>query len=423
MNFARLNHILIPSTKDGRDRIRKARWSKLFRPIVWWYDALTDEGRVLSIIWLLASVLGLRADTTQAYIFWTVLSGLLGVSLLFRPAFRLRGVQIRLDHPTRVTAGDPVDFTVVLTNDGPRDVHALRIAGPFLPWDGAYLTDRPSLATLPAGETARVDVRARFSARGEHHLDTFMVRALVPLGLAAGRPVRSSSLRFTVVPPITPISRMSTPMAHRYQPGGVALASSTGESMELLGVRPYRPGDPVRDLHARSWARTGQPIVREYRQEYFTRVGVVLDTNARNEAQLEASISLCAGVVAWFSRGEALIDLLVVGSAFHSLTVGRSLGFLEQALDLLASVEASATFDSSALARGLEPHLDRLSCVVVVVQRWDAERERVVRRIREQSVGVRVLMVTPGTEAEGAPPELVTSVALDAVTSGRPLAL
>ena len=111
----------------------------------------------------------------------------------------------------------------------------------------------------------------------------------------------------------------------------MALASKTGESMDLLGVRPYRPGDPARDLHARSWARTGQPVVREFQEEYFSRVGVVVDIDGSLEdpPRFEASLSLAAGVIARLSRGEALIDLLVVGEEVHSLTIGRSLGFLD----------------------------------------------------------------------------------------------
>src|SRR6185437_10313511 len=132
---------------------------------------------------------------------------------------------------------------------------------------------------------------------------------------------------------------LATPPGARYQPGGVALASKTGESMDLLGVRPYRPGDPVRLLHARTWARTGTPVVREYQEEYFSRIGVIIDAAAPSPRVLEAILQLAAGAVAFLSRGEALIDLLVVGERVHDLTIGRHLGFLDQALDLLACVE------------------------------------------------------------------------------------
>jgi uncharacterized protein (DUF58 family) len=47
-----------------------------------------------------------------------------------------------------------------------------------------------------------------------------------------------------VVPRVANVARLPPIVATRHQPGGVALASKAGESMDLLGVRPYRPGDP-----------------------------------------------------------------------------------------------------------------------------------------------------------------------------------
>src|SRR5262249_31367271 len=160
---------------------------------------------------------------------------------------------------------------------------------------------------------------------GLHHLDPFTAAAVVPLGLACGPRRSSDGVKLYVVPKIANVTRLPLAMATKHQPGGVALASKAGESMDLLGVRPYKPGDPVRDLHARTWARTGEPAVREYQQEYFTRVGVVLDTSfsARDPDALEAAIELAAGVIAKLTRGEALIDVLVVGDVVHELTLGR----------------------------------------------------------------------------------------------------
>src|SRR6185369_4338423 len=108
--------------------------------------------------------------------------------------------------------------------------------------------------------------------------------------------------------------------------------SRTGDATDLLGVRPYRPGDPVRDLHARSWARHGSPMVREYQEEYFTRIGVVVDADASaaSPAHVEAALSLAAGVIACLCRGEALVDVLVTGEHLEQFSLGRSLGSLDQ---------------------------------------------------------------------------------------------
>jgi uncharacterized protein (DUF58 family) len=386
-NFARLNHVLIPSTKDGRDRIRSGWVGKLGWPVMVLYGAFTDEGRMVSLLGVIIGVFGIDTRNTELYVLWAILTGALLASLLVRPLYTLHGVRASVAAPRRVLVGEELVFGVTISNDGARDVDALRVTGPFLPWDGRWVRDSSGVARLKRGESARVELRARFVARGEHHLDSFRAAALVPFGLARGRSLATSGTRFLVLPKIARVVRVTIPQTRRDQTGGVALASKTGESMELLGVRPYRPGDPLRHLHARSWARTGQPIVREYQEELFRRVAVVVDIDALDEARSESAISLAAGVVSHLARGEAIIDLLVAGERVHDLTLGRNLGFLEQALELLACLETSAppTSHAAALLAQLEPHFDRLSSVIVI----DAgtRSAQIVDRVRASGIG------------------------------------
>jgi uncharacterized protein (DUF58 family) len=402
VNFARLNHILIPSTKAGRDRLRRTFFGRLFTLSWVGYYVLSREGRVVAWMWIFAGLLGMDVRMRQSYLVWSVLTGLLLMALIIRRFFALDGVKLSLHVPRRVAVGDEVAFTVRFKNSSHHEHQSIRISGPLLPWDGKYLTRKMALRSLPPGETCDVPVRARFIARGEHHLDPFVAAALVPLGLSEGPILISKGVRFLVVPKIAPVRRLRTPMVQRYQPGGVTLASRTGESMELLGLRPYRPGDPVRDIHAKTWARLGVPVVREYQQEYFTRIGVVVDTDIRvaDEARMEAALSLAAGVVAHLSRGEALIDLLVVGQEIHQLTLGRSLGFLDQALDLLACVGPGPKLDPDLLGKRLAPHLAQLSSVVLISLAWDEPRQTLADRIRSGGVACRVLLVTRNEDGD-----------------------
>jgi hypothetical protein len=93
----------------------------------------------------------------------------------------------------------------------------------------------------------------------------------------------------------------------------------------------------------------------------------VLDTGIADSGRLEAAIELAAGVVARLSRGEALIDVLVVGDTIHQLTLGRSLGWLDQALELLAEVQRGPGLDAERLVERLKPHFGRLSAVLAIV--------------------------------------------------------
>jgi uncharacterized protein (DUF58 family) len=403
VNLARLNHILIPETKAGRDRLRRTGIGRVvFGPLSRTYLALSPEGRGLVMFTAFAGLAGLDVLRTEAHWLWTGLFALLVGSLAAKRWFALPGVSVVVAGPRRAAVGAWVELRVTLRNAGRRSHVDVRVDRPFLPWDGTWAGAPPAIGSLPAGAETTVTARAKFVARGEHHLDVFGACARVPLGLARGPRVESRGLRITIVPRIAPVRSLDLPLSRRHHPGGVARAAVSGEALELVGVRPYRPGDRVRDLHAKTWARTGVPAVREYQQEYFSRVGVLLDTDctyAREEV-LEPAVSLAAGCIARLSHGEALIDVLVVGDALHELLHGRGAGQLDQALEHLATIAATRPLDASSALRRLEPHLDRLSSVVLVLLAWDPPRDLLVRSLRERGVGCRVAVV--GSKARNA---------------------
>ncbi len=395
IDFARLNHILIPKGKEERDRFRASRTGRVLIPLVGlFWGSLTDEGRSLVVVTFLVGAVSVDVRNTTGYVFFSLLVGLLVGSLIAALRLRLVDVTLAVDAPRRVTVGEPVTFTIACTRGrvaAPRD--PVRVRGPFLPWDGTWLDEAPAEIVVQQGGTASAKMRARFVARGLHHLDPFTAAAVAPGGLACGPRRPTGAVKLHVVPRVANVVRLPFTVAARHQPGGVALASKSGEAMDLLGIRPYRPGDPVRDLHARSWARTGIPVVREYQQEYFTRVGVVLDTDIDDADRLEAAIELAAGVIAYLSRGEALVDVLVVGDAVHELTLGRSLGTLDQALELLASVERGPSLSAAKLLGRLEPYLSRLSTVVVIALGEGEQRTALERGISGRGIACTTLLV------------------------------
>jgi uncharacterized protein (DUF58 family) len=215
--------------------------------------------------------------------------------------------------------------------------------------------------------------------------------------------VESNLSFFTVVPGFPVVHGLAVPRSPRHQPGGIALASRTGEALELMGVRPYQPGDRIRDLHPATWGRTGVPHVRHYHQEYFFRTAVVLDVNTRagrvSERRFEASISLAAGCLAALVKGEALVDLLVCCEQAEPLTIGRRTGTLDMALDVLACLEARRTAAMDALKDRLAPLLPRLSSLVFITLDDDDGSRDLTRWISDRGVNCRVLAV--GTPPSG----------------------
>jgi len=426
VNWQRLNYVLIPAARSrrpiaepfGEPSSRGARW------LLRLYRAFTREGRWLFVIGLVTGAFAVDVMHTQVYLLFSLLVSVILASLLVSPSLRLPELSLRVHAPSRVFVGAEVSFVVecARTVPGP-STPWLRVEGPFLPYFGRWLSHPAAMADVRFGASSSTTLKARFSERGDLTLGRFRVSALVPLGLASGPPRQSSPVWLRVVPRPANVLRLGIELATRHQPGGVALASKTGESMDLRGVRPYRKGDRVRDLSARTWARTGKPAVREYQEEYFTRVGVVLDCVAppkrsvRSEEAFEAAVSLTAGVVAHLGRGDALVDLLVTSGEIHALTLGRSLGFLEQALDHLAVADLEANVDRSRLLERLAPYLARLSAVVMVIDGWDEAREAFVRGVEKS--GVRVHAIAVGAPANAG----VKVVSVASILAGNGLVL
>ncbi|MEO8180714.1 MAG: DUF58 domain-containing protein [Deltaproteobacteria bacterium] len=419
--LTRLNHILVPPTKRERDRYRRGRIGRRLMRLSWVLARLSREGRALTSMASLSLLFAAGLGRSESHLLSIATISLILSALLCSRGYRLSSVSASASAPQRVALGDEIQIVIELSNAGSRPWHRLRTEPPLLPWDGQFTERAADVETLAPGERQHVCARARFSARGAHHLDPFRVAALVPLGLAQGAPQETQGVSFLVVPRVARVTSVSTPSGRRHQPGGVAGASRTGDATDLAGVRPYRPGDPPRDLHARSWARHGSPMVRQYQEEYFTRVGVVVDTDgtAASPEHLEAALSLSAGIIAQLCRGEALVDVLVTGQHAERLSLGRHLASLERALDVLATVQETAGFASGRLLGQLGPHLGRLSSIVLVALDWDESRAAFVAAIEAQAVAVLVVVV--GEETQRTP--RVKTVPLATIQRGQEIAL
>jgi uncharacterized protein (DUF58 family) len=173
---------------------------------------------------------------------------------------------------------------------------------------------------------------------------------------------------------------------------GHHVARARGDE-ELLGVRPYRLGDPVRDLHHRTWARRGEPHVREYRPIAASRLALVLDDDPAHagEEAYEALLSLAAGVVA---RAAALdLDCLGFAAAgvVHPLRSLRGRAALDESLDRLAVLERTPLAALDAVESGTRAWVARATAVLILTT---AERDRsraLAAMLSQRGAAVRVL--------------------------------
>ncbi len=144
------------------------------------------------------------------------------------------------------------------------------------------------------------------------------------------------------------------------------------------------------------------PVVKEYQEEYFCRIAVILDTflprrpGARDARAFEAAISVVASIADFFSRSEHIVDILAAGPDIYEVSAGRSLAYLENILDVLACLEPCPEPPFRSIGPLLFEKLGQITTVVAVLQDWDEAREGFLRQVNALGTAVRVFIVRDG---------------------------
>ena len=241
---------------------------------------------------------------------------------------------------------------------------------------------RESRRFLQGGET-EVPVELTPLRRGFLRFNGVTLARPDPFGLFRSFVRTSVAQTVLILPKRHLLPPIALPGTMKYQEGGVALAANVGRSEEFVALREYRHGDPMRHIHWRSSAKTGEPIVKEFEDEFFVRHALVLDTfdDEPHGEILEEAVSVAASFACAVLTQESLLDLLFVGNQSYCFTAGRGLAHADQMLEILASVTNCADKPFATLEQLVLNHIAAVSGCICVLQRWDDARKNFVEKI------------------------------------------
>ena len=363
-----------------------------------WNYRLTVSGRGLVTVGVTVSYAALQFGYAYPiYMFALVLVGLFGVHLVVGQLHMPR-LTLERDLPRRVAAGATVPLRARVTNPGWRSLYDFTLREVSEP-RGLELERLPELTpALPGKSELEVHYAIKPLRRGVYTFPGPRVMSAFPFGLYFAQRRIKAPAKLLVTPRFHPLDGLSLPAGRKHQPGGLELVSQVGDSEEFIGNREYRSGDRLRDLDQRAWARVGKPIVREFQQEYLTRIALVVDTYAPRQRRddLEAGISLCAAVADALSRLEYVVDLFAAGPELYRLQAGRSLGYLDDILDVLACLQPVEQSPFGVLGPRLLDEVRELSTCVLVLLDWDEERVAFAQTILDLGVELKVYVVREG---------------------------
>jgi uncharacterized protein (DUF58 family) len=420
------------------------RWFSSFSAFQYRLDRrFTRAGSLALSVLGAAAVIGLDTNRTVGYQVLTLVLALLVISaassLVFRGRFAARRVL-----PRFASVGVPLTYRMVIGNQTSRRQAGLvlleeladprpsfeefttarepgeerrnwfdrQVGYPRWAWlvsqkRGAVVPPRPLPPLAPSAETD-VSVELTPLRRGHVRFTGLTIARPDPLGLVHALKTIRLPQSLLVLPRRYPMAQIQLGGHRKYQPGGVALASSVGDSEEFMALRDYRSGDPMRRIHWRSWARVGRPVVREYQDEFFVRHALVLDTFAAPDAHtvFEEAVSVAASIAVSVETQESLLDLMFVGPETYCFTAGRGVGNTDRLLEVLACVSPCHDKPFRALQRAVIDRHDALSSCVCVLLAWDEPRQGLVRHLEALGTPTRVFVVGERGALDGLPPHV-----------------
>lgn len=253
-----------------------------------------------------------------------------------------------------------------------------------------------NLPPLPPYRQTRITLEILPTDRGLINLSGFSLLRSDPLNIFNACKIINLPQSLLVLPKLYTLPPIQLLGERKYHSGGVALTSSVGDSEEFQSLREYRPGDPLKKIHWKSWAKIGQPIVREEENEFFVRHALILDTftEAQYSNILEEAIAVAGSFACEVQTQESLLDLMFVGLEAYCFTFGRALSHTEKMLEILAGVRAchDKTFDD--LMPIINQKIDLLSGCILVLIKWDQEREKLIKFLAQINIAVLVLIMT-----------------------------
>lgn len=256
----------------------------------------------------------------------------------------------------------------------------------------------------------RFTVRA--TRRGVYRLGPAVVTAGDPFGWAEQRMEVGPSDLLIVYPRTLPLEEVGLPARRPF--GDLASRDRLfADPLRFAGVREYRPGDPLNQVHWKATAATGKLQVRLLDPSASLGLAVFLNTwsydhfwEGDDPDALEAGITLAASIVAWAHEHALPVGLyangLVYGWGFSlRLPPARGDGVLVQALEGLARLQTGSPQPLWQLMAAEVPALSYGTSLVVITRQVGADLAAAI--LRAQRSGRPVTLVLTGPEAEPAP--------------------
>lgn len=265
------------------------------------------------------TLVALAAINTGNNLLFLILACLIASILMsgILSSITLAGVDIRLDLPEHIFAGQSVRGSVELKNEKlTLPSFSLRVEAASKKGSlGAPVLETPVyFPYIPRKETVKQSVPLFFPKRGVYRQEAFRIVTRFPFGFLQKARRLDLVAEALVYPSVEPTAEFLEVF-----PGiqGAVESLSKGRGQDLYALRDYLPNDSARHVHWKASARLGSLMVREFAREEDARVLLVFDPHssagrvnatAAEMERFELAVSFCTAIAWSFHERNGLLQ-------------------------------------------------------------------------------------------------------------------
>jgi uncharacterized protein (DUF58 family) len=251
---------------------------------------------------------------------------------------------------------------------------------------------------LAAGETATGDFELRCLARGHVRLGEFHVRAWHPSRLRVAETRHDDPRRLSIYPTAAPLRLLPRPLRTRATFGN-HVSARLGHGLEPGNIRPYVPGDLLKQINWRTSLRLGRLYVTEFHEERNADVVLLLDVTADVGAQPESSLDHCvkaaAALATAYLRHRDRVGLITYGGNVQWIRPGTGRRQVETLLEALLPTSMAGNYSFQGLDFLPPKVLPAGALIIALSPLIDPRFTRIVTNLAERGFDVVLLALSP----------------------------
>jgi uncharacterized protein (DUF58 family) len=280
---------------------------------------VTREGWIYILGIFLVAVAALNTGNNLLFL---ILASLIAIILMsgVLSSITLSGVEMRLQLPEHIFAGQPVRSLVEVHNEKltlPSFSLRVEAVRPRTSAHAAMLETPVYFPYIPKHDRVQQHVPMTFPRRGIYFQEAFRIVTRFPFGFlqkARRIDLKSEALVYPSVEPQRDFFEVLPGMQ------GALESLAKGRGQDLYALRNYQPRDSSRHVHWKASARLGLLMVREFTREDDCRVILVLDPHTspglpakEADVRFERAVTMCAALAWHFYERNAILQFRTAG--------------------------------------------------------------------------------------------------------------